>query len=293
MFVKYDNNEVSVISTNLCKFPQNLWKNNHLKLSYHNYKIYKIYKMSKSNKICIYCKKEFSRSDSCTRHVKTCQFKPVQEQLLLETERYRKLLEEKEKELQKKDEEITFLTTMLNERLCKPTNQTNNVSINITQVLSKMDSIDYEDVNKYIHLLTNKYIDQGTEGLIYFLCEHPYKEKFITTDYARSTLCYKTKNEEIFKDPEGTVLINNSLKNNADAIIEKATDRKKYWKSQIDVDVNDEYQEKEIKIKDKIIDLIKITQQAKDNKVLNAQEIKDAMIILKKIGLENIHKIID
>ena len=83
------------------------------------------------------------------------------------------------------------------------------------------------------------------------------------------------------------------MKNNADAIIEKATDRKKYWKSQIDVDVNDEYQEKEIKIKDKIIDLIKITQKAKDNKVLNAQEIKDAMIILKKIGLENIHKIID
>lgn len=255
--------------------------------------------MSKSNKICLYCDKEFSRSDSCKRHIKTCKSKP-QEQLLLETEQYKKLLQEKDRELQKKEEEITFLTNLLNERLNKSTvtnnqtnNQTNNISINITQVVSKMESINYEEVSQYIHLLTNKYIDQGPEGFAHFLCEHPYKEKFITTDYARGTLCYKNKNKEIFKDPEGTVLINNSLKNNADAIIEKATDRKKYWKEQIDDDIDDELQEKEIKTKDKIVDLIKITQQSKDNKVIDNQEIKDAIIILKKNGLQNIHKKID
>jgi len=257
--------------------------------------------MSKETKVCSFCNKEFSRKYNYSRHLQTCKLKPSEEinKLLAEKD---KQLSEKDLEIKIKDEEIIFLKGIIENQLNKPTTinnynapkQTSNISINnlnVKQIVSKLEATDYQDVSDYIHLLNDKYIDQGPEGFAYFLCDHPYKEKFITTDNARGVLCYKNKKQEIVRDPEGAILINKSLKNNAETILEKATDRKNYWKEQIDDDIQDEFQEKEMKKVKKIKELIQITQQAKDNKLIKSQEIKNAIDVFKKNGFITIQKI--
>ena len=259
------------------------------------------------------------------RHSKICRYKPVKEELLLKSEEIKtrlekelvqkeieinesnKKLEEKEKEIQAKDEQITFLKGILEYQLSKPTivnnnykttsntnsnsnNTTNAIkTINLKQVLEKMEPLEHEDVSNFIHLYNEKYIDQGPEGYAYFLCHHPHKQKFITTDNARNVLCYKTKNKDMVRDPDGTLLFNKSLKNNADVIIEKARTRKNYWKDQIDDEI-EEYQTTEFEKIKNISELITITKNAKDNKVVKSQEMLN---VLKKNGYNTIQKFIE
>ena len=253
--------------------------------------------MSNLNKICSYCKKEFSRSDSCVRHIKTCKLRiKKQEEKNIET--LEETIAQKNKELEEilaqKDEEIFFLKDIIEHLKKTNTNTTNNIkNLNIIQVISKLDPIDFEDVSNNIHFLNDKYIDQGIEGFAEFLCQHPYKEKFITSDHSRNTFCFRTSNNILIKDPEATLLINKSLKNNADIILEKASVRKKYWKNQIDDEIDDDFQEKEIKNNKNLKDLLEITQKAKDDITIKTKEIKDAVNILKKYGIETIQKVLE
>ena len=271
--------------------------------------------MLKTNRICQFCNKQFSRSDVCTRHTKTCKIKPIKEELINQSqvqleekskalEKIEKVLEEKDREIQSKDEQITFLKGIIEYQLSKPnvnnyktiinstqknTNKnSNNINIknvHIKQVLEKMETVDYNEVTNHLHLFTEKYIDQGPKGYANFLCQHPYKEKFITTDNARNILSYKIKNKEVIRDPDGELLINNSLKKNADVIIEKLKDRKNYWKEQIDDDVDDEPPE-EIK---SISNLIHITNGVKNEKIIKSP---DMINIMKKNGFKTIQKFI-
>jgi hypothetical protein len=289
---------------------------------YFNLKLSQYYKklkeMLKTNRICQFCNKQFSRSDACTRHTKTCKIKPIKEELINQSqvqleekskalekiEKIEKVLEEKDREIQSKDEQITFLKGIIEYQLSKPnvnnyktiinstqknTNKnSNNINIknvHIKQVLEKMETVDYNEVTNHLHLFTEKYIDQGPKGYANFLCQHPYKEKFITTDNARNILSYKIKNKEVIRDPDGELLINNSLKKNADVIIEKLKDRKNYWKEQIDDDVVDEHPE-EIK---SISNLIHITNGVKNEKIIKSS---DMINIMKKNGFKTIQKFI-
>jgi len=250
-----------------------------------------------NNNFCEFCKKEFSRKDNCVRHVKTCKLRiKKQEEKNIET--LEETIAQKNKELEEilaqKDEEIVFLKDIIEHLKKTNTNTTNNIkNLNIIQVISKLDPIDFEDVSNNIHFLNDKYIDQGIEGFAEFLCQHPYKEKFITSDHSRNTFCFRTSNNNLIKDPEATLLINKSLKNNADIILEKASVRKKYWKNQIDDEIDDDFQEKEIKNNKNLKDLLKITQKAKDDITIKTKEIKDAVNILKKYGIETIQKVLE
>jgi hypothetical protein len=120
----------------------------------------------------------------------------------------------------KKDEEIQFLRSLL------ASNKTNNITItnniNIKQIVSKLEPIDFKDMSKYMDKFTSKYIDESLRGIAKFLCEYPYKGKFITTDHSRNTIAYRTKELNFIRDPDASYLLKKTLEENKEDIIDKA-----------------------------------------------------------------------
>jgi hypothetical protein len=74
----------------------------------------KINKINKKNNQCIYCKKEFSRSDSLNRHAERC--------LLKEFQKKDNIIEQKENQLQLKNEQIEYYRELLEMRGIKDSN---------------------------------------------------------------------------------------------------------------------------------------------------------------------------
>lgn len=183
---------------------------------------------SKPNYICDFCKKPFSRKDNCVRHTKTCKSKIKLDREKEKEEEIRQkdeLIKKLENEKKEKDEQIEFLKSLLASYSNKPiiNNTTiNNNNITIRDMVVKLDPIDYKDVANYIDNFTSKYIDEGLKGFTKFLCEHPYKDKLITTDHSRNTIAYRTKDINFIRDPDGYYLLKRTLKENKEDIIDKA-----------------------------------------------------------------------
>jgi len=176
---------------------------------------------SKPKHICDFCNKSFSRKDSCIRHNKTCKSKIIIEKQKDDKEKEKdELLKQKDEIIRQKDEEIQFLRSLL------ASNKTNNITItnniNIKQIVSKLEPIDFKDMSKYMDKFTSKYIDESLKGIAKFLCEYPYKGKFITTDHARNTIAYRTKDLNFIRDPDAFYLIKKTLEENKEDIIDKA-----------------------------------------------------------------------
>jgi len=83
------------------------------------------------NCICQFCNKQFSRSDACTRHTRTCNIKPIREEFINQAqvqlemkgkalEKIEKVLDEKDSEIQSKDEQINLLKGIIEYQLSKP-----------------------------------------------------------------------------------------------------------------------------------------------------------------------------
>lgn len=257
--------------------------------------------MSES-KICKYCSKEFTRKDSCIRHQKICPLKNQKEM-------FDDILKQKDLQIKKLEEELLIckvekeneskiLKELLEKQINKPTttiikSQTNNTNENFTinklslkQIVSKLDPVDFEEIKNSMDQLTDDYIDKGLEGFAYFLCNHPCKNKIVTTDNARNVIAYRTKKQEFVRDPEAHHLINRSLRENADTIIEKTKDRHSYWKEQYDEEIEPEFQTKEVENMSKTEKLLKNAKSAKKNIHIKT---KSAVEVLKQIGNENIN----
>lgn len=193
---------------------------------------------------CIYCNKSYSTKTNLNKHHKVCKLNPEYksiENLKYEVYHLKKLLIEKDKLLEKKDEEIRFQKNIIDtyvkneNKTSKQINNTqnNNVIINTNQslkeIITNLDPINFEDMKEqFENNLSNKYIDKGIEGLARFICDIPCNNKFVTTDYARKVIAYKTPQEQIVTDPKANILLNTAIKKNADIIIEKAEDRYQY-----------------------------------------------------------------
>ncbi len=217
--------------------------------------------------ICEFCKRIFSSKSNCTKHKHICKIKKIIDEQNKESTIILKQKEdeikEKDFQLRQKEEQIKFLKSMLesysNKTINVSYNNCNNVNNNLTikQIVSKLDPINFKDVKHHMDNFTSSYQDQGTEGFAKFLCDYPFKDKFITTDYSRNTIAYKTKEQDFVRDPESTYLITRTLKENKEDIIDSSKDRLNFINNKIkkskDEDDTEIYCSKKLNIK-KLID---------------------------------------
>ena len=133
--------------------------------------------------------------------------------------------------------------------------------------------------------LSNKYIDKGIEGIAHFISEIPCQNKFITTDYSRKIVTYKTDNQ-IVVDPKANILLNTAIKQNADTIIDRAEDRYQYWNQQIKDARDDDVEpdKTDIKNRNRTKNLKTIASKAKNDVPI---EIEDAANVIILKGMEN------
>ena len=247
----------------------------------------------KTDCICKFCNKSFSRKDSFNRHEKTCKskmlFKIEEKDGLIkkmendliekneEIEKKNKEIEKKNEEIIDKDEQIEFLKSLL------VSNKTNNITINnnninIKQIVSKLEPIDFKDMSKYMDKFTSKYIDESLIGIAKFICEHPYKGKFVTTDHSRNTIAYRTKDINFIRDPDAFYLLKKTLEENKEDIIDKAKVRLCTINKKIKEDEGDEY----VDIKKGISYSIDVAKN-----ILAMSIDKDVSDVIKFHGIEN------
>lgn len=101
-------------------------------------------------------------------------------------------------------------------------------------------------------------------------------------------MSYKTSPKQIVTDPNGTILLNTAIKQNAQTIIDKAEDRHKFWSEQVKEARLDEIEpyERDVKNKKHAAKLIKVASNAKRNIPVNSKEACN-IIILKEMENKN------
>jgi len=162
-------------------------------------------------------------------------------------------------------------------------NKTNNITINnnninIKQIVSKLEPIDFKDMSKYMDKFTSRYIDESLIGIAKFICEHPYKGKFITTDYSRNTIAYRTKDINFIRDPDAFYLLKKTLEENKEDIVDKAKVRLCSINKKIKEDEGDQY----VDIKKGISYSIDVAEN-----ILAMSIDKDVSDVIKFHGIEN------
>jgi len=216
--------------------------------------------LNESN-ICHFCNKHFASKRNNIRHQNICKIKNNRELESIESlkneikqkeydikqkeeeiikkkddeiKQKEEEIKKKDDQLRQKDEHIEFLKSIIETYTNKPTitynnnnsiNTTTNNNLTIKQIVSKLDPIDFQDIKEYMDNYNNNYIDEGAKGFAKFLCDYPFKDKFVTSDFSRNTIAYKTRDSEFIRDPESSYLINRSIKENKDEIIEKSENR--------------------------------------------------------------------
>ena len=163
-------------------------------------------------------------------------------------------------------------------------------------MVSKLDPINFKDVRDHIDNFTSSYQDQGTQGFAKFLCDHPFKDKFITTDFSRSIIAYKTNDHEFVRDPESSYLINRTIKENKSDIIESSNIRlnfvnNKIMKSEEEEDI-EKYCSKKMNIKNLIdtaqnVDITKINDKDMSNVFRNSGVVTYQNILEEKELIDN------
>lgn len=265
-----------------------------------------------NDKTCIFCKKELSNKQNTVKHQKICKKNPILTKDKKHEIDYIKLLtiiEEQKKEICELKIKLETNTQKLLEfsqnSIKKSKNLTNhtinntqnNIIINTSQylkdIISNLQPINFEDMKiVFENNLSNKYIDKGIEGLAQFICDVPCQNKFITTDYARKVITYKTSDQQIISDPKANMLLNTAIKQNVDTIIDKAEDRYKYWKSQVDDSRDEDIDPDETDLENKLHTkkLKTIAQRVKDNITVDSNDATN-VIILKGVVNKSVNAI--
>lgn len=252
-----------------------------------------------NDKTCIFCNKELSNKQNTVKHQKICKKNPVLIKDKNNEIDYVKLLtiiEEQKKEINDLKVKLETKTQELNSvKKSKSTTkqinntQNNNIIINTSQslkdIISNLQPINFEEMKTvFENNLSNKYIDKGIEGLAQFICEHPCQNKFVTTDYSRKVITYKTSDQQIISDPKANILLNTAIKQNADTIIDKAEHRYKYWKSQVDESREEDVEPDETDLENKLHTkkLKTIAKRVKENIPVDSNDATN-LIVLKGI----------
>ena len=241
---------------------------------------------------CQFCNKTLSSSSNLIRHKKTCVTKKYQEELLLLRKEFETKLEEKDKQLQDKDEQIAFLKTLLESKytnLSKESKTINNNNNNITinNITTKdmaefLEPIHFEEIKSAIQDLNYKHIRKGMKGIAEFLCENALSGKIITTDSSRDIIAYNTTQKKLIRDPKASFLLNKTLQDNSEILLDKIT-KENLWIQ--DNQSDDEY-EGEIRNIEILNSIVKNVQKNK-----NIENLEFCNIV-KKNGINNLNKIL-
>jgi cell division septum initiation protein DivIVA len=264
--------------------------------------------MSDKN-ICKFCNKQFSSKGNTKKHESICKKNPsvLPNKKKYQTPDYEKLvniIEEQKKEIEEQKKEIESLKNRLDKRFTKNThnisnNKTQNFTIintgqSLKDIISSLEPLKFEEMKEYFENdLSEKYIDKGIEGLAQFICDVPCKDKFVTTDFGRQTILFKISEDKAISDPKATMLLNNTIKQNADTIIEKAEDRYKYYTSQIQEAREEDIEPdlSDVEKKNHTRKLKTIVQNVKDNISIEFPE-ATKVIVLKGMSNESVKKAI-
>ncbi len=171
------------------------------------------------NKICDFCKKEFSTPSNAIKHKKICKIK-INHDKQEEIERKNKELLE---ELEKKDEEIAWYKTLLEVCVKKPTIQNNNNTINnnIQNLIVHLDPIDFSQIKDNLHQFNFNKQQRGLEGFAEFLCQDIFNGKIVLTDHSRDIFRYNTTQKKDVRDPKGTHLLSESIRQTPDELLKR------------------------------------------------------------------------
>lgn len=238
---------------------------------------------------CITCKEKLS--DKCVK----CSLDELEkkyEEIFKENEQLKKICSKQKDEIIKYEVEVKCREELF-EKYGKNGNTTinynshNSSNVTLKQIVSKLEPICYDEIKNSMPLFTNEYIDDGIKGFARFLCEYSCNNRIITSDNSRNTIAYRTKFDDFIRDPECLMLIYNTLKNNSEAIIQKADERRTYYKDQIDNDP-DEYESFSKRIS-KVVQLRKLTESTIKEKP--DDNIKEIANILCNHGIKTYHKI--
>ena len=252
--------------------------------------------------ICEYCNKKSSSIYNLQRHQKTCK-----EMKNKEIDRLNNLVSELTNKIQEDqylknslEKEVHYLKDLYSELLTRfehsktinnnyssTISSTNNFTIK--QIVSKLEPISYDEIKNSMAQLTNEYIDEGIKGFARFLCDYACNNKIITTDSSRSTIVYRTVYDDFIRDPECLNLINNTLQKNSDEIIKKTDERKDYYRSLMDTNVDTQQYISISNKASKIVELKKLTESSIKEKP--DDNIKKISNMLVNHGLSTYHKI--
>lgn len=253
--------------------------------------------------ICEFCKKTFSSKGNCQKHLLICKIKKDIEIKRNYTEL--ELLKSENSSLKSENislkSELEFLKNIVESQNRKQiknsekiTNSNNNTQINIfnnTQslkdIIANLEPINFEEMrDSFENDFSNKYIDNGIEGLARFICDIPCQNKIVTTDFSRKLVSYKTSDQQVVVDPNGFLLLNTAIKQNADTIIDKTEGRYQYWKNQVK-----DSREEGIDPEDSDVDnrnntkkLMNIATKVKEN--VHVKSLEASNVIIMK-GMEN------
>jgi hypothetical protein len=260
-------------------------------------------------KTCGFCNKVFTTKRNCLNHISICKIKKQIEydKTQNKVDELQNKIKNLENELLKKDEQIKYQKIIIqnyennNKKCSKQVNNTqtnsNNITIfNTTQtlkdLLSCVEPINFQEIkNSVKEKFNNNYIDKGIEGFATFLCDHPCKNKIITTDFSRGIIAYKTSDQDIVRDPEAIILMNKTIKDNADVILEKTEQRHNFWIDQINDCIDQDIQPEKTDIENKNLTkrLIKTANDCKKDIQIKSLE---AANIIKRKTTENIQSLV-
>jgi len=170
-------------------------------------------------------------------------------------------------------------TTITNNYTSNNSNTSTN-HITLKQIVSKLEPICQDEIKNSMPLFTNEYVDDGIRGFARFLCDYSCNNKIITSDNSRHTIAYRTKFDDFIRDPGCLNLINNTLKNNSEEIIQRTDDRRRYYTN------HEEYNTFSKRIS-RIIELRRLTEAAVKEKP--DDNIKSISNLLCEHGLRTFH----
>jgi hypothetical protein len=248
-------------------------------------KICKIKIENEKQTTCIGCEKTFNSIFTLNTHYKKCVYKKLID-LELENNNLKSLCETIKEEKIKLEIELKLRsdlpvgTTITNNYTSNNNSNTSNNHITLRQIVSKLEPICQDEIKSSMSLYTNEYVDDGIKGFARFLCDHSCNNKIITSDNSRHTIAYRTKFDDFIRDPECLNLINNTLKNNSEEIIQRADERRRYYTN------HEEYNTFSKRI-GRIIELRKLTEAAVKEKP--DDNIKAISNLLCEHGLKTFH----
>lgn len=250
----------------------------------------------KSEIKCDFCNKIYQSLSTLNNHHKKCVHKINKdlennnEFLLSENKKLKDTIETLKNEKVRLEIELrlrteivpvaTSSTTITNNYTSNNNSNTSNNHITLRQIVSKLEPICQDEIKSSMSLYTNEYVDDGIKGFARFLCDHSCNNKIITSDNSRHTIAYRTKFDDFIRDPECLNLINNTLKNNSEEIIQRADERRRYYTN------HEEYNTFSKRI-GRIIELRRLTEAAVKEKP--DDNIKAISNLLCEHGLRTFH----